>query len=75
MAKVTGAVLIDTERCKGCVLCVEACPSNVLSQGKEVNVKGYNFVQPEHQEACIGCSNCAVVCPDSCITVYRKKIA
>lgn len=75
MAKITGAVLIDSERCKGCVLCVVACPNNVLAQGKKVNIKGYNYVQPKHLDACIGCTNCAVVCPDGCITVYRKRIA
>lgn len=74
MAKVAGAVLVDTERCKGCGVCVESCPYNVLSLGKEVNAKGYNYVHPLLQDDCIGCTNCAVVCPDSCLTVYRKKI-
>ena len=42
MAKIKGAVIVDKERCKGCNLCVVACPFNVLSlTAKEVNKKGY----------------------------------
>ena len=44
MAKIYGAVTIDSERCKGCDLCVVACPTNVLLlQSKEVNNRGYHF--------------------------------
>lgn len=73
MSKMKGAVVIDTERCKGCNLCVVACPMKVLALSVgEVNHKGYVFCR-EVGEGCIGCASCAVVCPDGCITVYRKK--
>jgi 2-oxoglutarate ferredoxin oxidoreductase subunit delta len=72
MPKVIGAVVIDTDRCKGCNLCVVACPKKVLSlQGKEVNDRGYHFAYTCNPDECIGCTNCAVVCPDGCIEVYR----
>lgn len=74
MAKVIGAVVVDTEECKGCGLCVEACPQHVLEQSKRVNNKGYQYAFMASPDLCIGCSNCAMVCPDSCITVYRVKI-
>ena len=74
MAKVRGAVVVDKEQCKGCNLCVVACPHNVLSLHKEVNSKGYNYSFMSTPEACIGCTNCAMVCPDGVITVYKKKI-
>jgi 2-oxoglutarate ferredoxin oxidoreductase subunit delta len=73
MAKYRGAVIVDTERCKGCDLCVVACPTDVLSMSKEANTKGYNFSHMANFEACTGCSTCANVCPDACITVYRVK--
>ncbi len=40
MAKIKGAIVVDTERCKGCNLCAVACPLNVIALTKEVNVKG-----------------------------------
>ena len=43
MAKIKGAVVIDKERCKGCNLCVVACPVQVLALAGEVNGKGYNY--------------------------------
>lgn len=72
MAKVYGAVEINPERCKGCDLCVVACPCDVLMlQPQEVNNRGYHYAYPEKESACIGCAACATVCPDGCITVYR----
>ncbi len=74
MAKIKGAVVVDTERCKGCDLCVIACPSNVLALAKDLNSKGYNYSYMAEPEACVGCAACAYVCPDACITVYKVKL-
>lgn len=72
MAKVHGAVDINDERCKGCNLCVVACPCDVLAlQPKEVNDRGYHYAYVVHPDDCIGCAACATVCPDGCFTVYR----
>ena len=74
MAKIKGAIVVDTERCKGCDLCVVACPLSVIQLAKEVNVKGYNFAQSILEDTCNGCGSCATVCPDGCITVYKVKL-
>ncbi|MBQ7444178.1 MAG: 4Fe-4S binding protein [Bacteroidaceae bacterium] len=75
MAKMKGAIVVNTERCKGCRLCVEACPVGILELAdKMVNRRGYRYVEQVKADACTGCTSCAVVCPDACITVYRKKI-
>jgi len=74
MAKIKGAIVIDREHCKGCELCISACPTDVIRMEKNVNGKGYHFAYMENPDACTGCANCAVVCPDGVITVYRKKI-
>ncbi len=68
----TGRVVIDIERCKGCELCRDACPPDVLALADELNAKGYRpviLLDPAHH--CTGCALCATVCPDGCITVYR----
>ncbi|MDD4970941.1 MAG: 4Fe-4S binding protein [Paludibacter sp.] len=74
MAKVKGAVVVNIERCKGCNLCVVACPSNVLALSIEANSKGYNFSNMVIPDSCVGCAACALVCPDACITVYKVKL-
>lgn len=73
MSKVKGAVVIDIETCKGCDLCVVACPFDVLQLDDHVNTKGYNPAFPINHDACTGCKICALVCPDMCITVYQYK--
>ena len=74
MAKVKGAVVVDTDRCKECALCVSACPQGVIVLANRVNVHGYPYVEPTQIDKCTGCTSCAIVCPDACITVYRQKM-
>ena len=75
MAKIKGAVTVNKERCKGCNLCVVACPTDTLSlQQLEVHDRGYHFAYMSNPDACIGCCSCALVCPYACIEVYRVKI-
>ncbi|GJM40907.1 MAG: tungsten formylmethanofuran dehydrogenase subunit G [Ardenticatenaceae bacterium] len=68
----TGRIVIDAERCKGCELCIPACPPSVILLAESLNSKGYRpalFADPSH--LCTGCALCAVVCPDGVITVFR----
>lgn len=69
---VRGTVKVDIETCKGCELCVEACPQDTISMSKEINNKGYHYAVTV-QDNCTGCVNCALVCPDAVITVYRSS--
>ncbi len=64
MAKVKGAITVNIERCKGCNLCVAACPTNTLSlQPNEVNDRGYHYAYMANPDNCTGCCSCAWVCP------------
>lgn len=74
MAKVKGRVVVDTERCKGCGVCVASCPFGVLALSPSVNGKGYHFAVMASVDSCTGCASCGIICPDSCIVVYRQKV-
>ncbi len=76
MAKMKGAVVVNTDRCKGCAECVVACPVGAIELAHlKINVHGYQYAQPSlDADLCTGCASCAIVCPDGCITVYRKKV-
>ncbi|MCI6502258.1 MAG: 4Fe-4S binding protein [Clostridia bacterium] len=65
-------VRFETDRCKGCGLCVEACPKHllVLAQDK-LNKKGHAPAEMTDMTKCIGCAFCATMCPDCVITVER----
>lgn len=66
-------IAIDEERCKGCLLCVAACPKGIIAASSRFNAKGYKVAEvPEaDMEKCTGCASCAQVCPDVAITVWR----
>ena len=66
-----GTVVVATEICKGCELCIAACPQNSLALSSSINRKGYRYAELV-LDNCTGCMNCALVCPDSAITVYRE---
>jgi len=70
MAK--GKVVFDIENCKGCELCIKACPQDSLELSQRINAQGYHYVLLV-QDNCTGCTNCALVCPEAVITVYRER--
>ena len=69
---VSGWIEVDPMYCKGCDLCVPACPKDVLALDEEhLTPKGYHPVYLV-KEGCTGCAICAIVCPEAALTVYRE---
>jgi len=67
-----GWIEVSELYCKGCELCINACPQNVLKLDMEhLTPKGFHPAQI-FQEGCTGCAICSIVCPDAAITVYRE---
>lgn len=68
MAKLT----FKYDNCKGCGLCIDACPKGVLALNQnKLNSKGHHPIEAVNPEACIGCAFCATMCPDCIIKVER----
>ena len=61
-----------TDNCKGCGLCVDVCPKQVLALAEDqINKKGHHPVVAVDESACIGCAFCATMCPDCIIKVEK----
>jgi 2-oxoglutarate ferredoxin oxidoreductase subunit delta len=68
MSKIT----IDPQLCKGCSLCVDACPKKLLRIAPErLNDKGFHPAELTDENACTSCAFCAVMCPDCIIKVVK----
>lgn len=64
-----GQVYLIPERCKGCEICIELCPRNVLQISQNTNKKGYHIpeVAPGMEHSCVHCEFCTMVCPEFAI--------
>ncbi len=65
-------VCFKDDACKGCGLCVDACPKKIVTLNhEEINAKGFHPAGVIDMDACIGCGFCATMCPDVVITVEK----
>lgn len=66
-----GDVNVREEECKGCGLCLEACPPKVLTLANHLNRSGYHPAV-YLGSGCTGCGICFYVCPEpGALSVYR----
>jgi len=66
-------VEIHADLCKGCGLCIEMCPEEVLARGTQLNRRGYHAALYKGQ-GCSGCAICFYTCPEpSAVIVTRYR--
>ena len=70
MSKAKNKVVVKTESCKGCGLCVTFCKKEVLKVSEKLNLAGYYYVEPAEGAECTACMSCVLVCPDLALEVY-----
>jgi 2-oxoglutarate ferredoxin oxidoreductase subunit delta len=69
-----GRIVVNELYCKGCELCVSACPQDVIAlEMVRITSKGYHPASLA-KEGCTGCGICAVVCPEAAITIFREPV-
>ena len=62
-------LMVDRERCKGCELCIEVCPVQVLTPSAELNSRGVPPPTLKPQGRCTLCTLCEYMCPDLAIYI------
>jgi len=65
MIKPTFYAALDLGKCEGCETCLENCPMDAISLGKD------NIVDIR-MERCIGCGLCVTVCPNDAIQLKPR---
>ncbi len=60
-------IKINTDKCVKCGLCIEICPSSILSMSKN----GPKIIL---EKACIGCGHCVAICPNAAFDNANNKL-
>jgi 2-oxoglutarate ferredoxin oxidoreductase subunit delta len=68
-----GVFHIFPDYCKGCGLCKEKCPNDVLVWSDKLGVSmELPPIKPKDEDSCIACNICEIVCPD-CAILSREE--
>ncbi len=66
-------IIVDHNVCKGCHLCIDQCPNDVLEVSMNRNAKGYIMPVAVKTDDCIVCLLCEMICPDLAIIVEELE--
>jgi 2-oxoglutarate ferredoxin oxidoreductase subunit delta len=61
-------VEVNPAYCKGCEICVQICPRQVLRLSDRLKAEAV------HLEQCTGCLSCEIYCPDFAIDVTEVEL-
>ena len=62
-------IKIDSQRCKGCCLCVAECPLGNIRMSELFNKAGHHYAEIIDKDKCTGCALCCQMCPDIAIRI------
>ncbi len=62
-------IIINSEWCKSCGICITFCPSGTLAMAAEGKARAVN------EDTCTGCGLCERLCPDLAIVVTKQKVS
>ena len=62
---------IDERYCKGCLICIDICPTGALKASEEINIKGCLAPIEEDMKLCRACGECELMCPDFAIAIEK----
>ena len=67
-------VKIDSQKCKGCKLCIYYCPRKLIKESKKLNKKGIYVVEFDNsKDESFGCKQCAIMCPEGAIEIIDDE--
>ena len=75
MSEIKAYVTVEKDQCKGCELCIESCPKELLSLSTTFNKLGHLFIQFEDKDNfCKACKACFYACPEPGALAVTKEV-
>lgn len=64
---------IDERYCKGCLICIDVCPTKAIKSSERINPKGYILPEEDEMSRCKDCGLCELMCPDLAIAIEKMS--
>lgn len=66
---ITDFIQLNTSECRGCFICIKACPEGVISK---INILIHKHALIRDSSKCTGCGKCVNVCGTGAISRIQK---